>query len=376
MTEDVASVLEHFINDVANLPNEIAHIYEEIQAKDKLLLELQKGIQQRDGSIQKFIRANGSHIPYPKEEAYSNHIRKAYAQINIIQDEKVAFAQKALDLMDKHIKRLDVKIKDLQNEGLFPAEQIPLPPHPSITDSKIPRGLSHSRNASRRVSPSIHVRSSSLNLEKAALSAASTPTAANSANPLSAAVASGAALVGTPGSTSGHDNKRRRLTTATGASVGINLGTAISGATPSISSTLANAGATTPGPGSAGLSGRGSVENGRPTDGNGLPARTGPGIRRGGMKHGGVGHKRRVQHEQEDEEDEDEEDDEDDEENGDDKRLYCSCQQVSWGNMVACDDSDCRYEWFHWGCVNLTKEPPGKWYCKTCRERREKKREE
>lgn len=138
MTEDVASVLEHFINDgitttqpnpppllllsldwdhsrdtstplahiyltilhiVANLPNEIAHIYEEIQAKDKLLLDLQKGIQQRDGSIQKFIKINGSHAHNPKEETYSNHIRKAFAQINIIQDEKVAFAQKALDLV-------------------------------------------------------------------------------------------------------------------------------------------------------------------------------------------------------------------------------------------------------------------------------------
>ena len=334
--------------------------------------------------------------------------------------------------MDKHIKRLDVKIKDLQNEGLFPAEQIPLPQHPSISDSKLARGLSHSRNASRRVSPSIHVRSSSLNLEKSALSVASTPAATSTTNPLSAAAASGAASVGTPGSASGHDNKRRRLTSATGASVGSNIGTTASGATPPISSTLANARATTPGPGSAGLPGRGSVENVRPTDGNGLPARIGPGIKRGGMKHGGVGHKRRVQHEQEDEEEEEDEDDDDDEENGDDKRLYCYCQQVSWGNMVACDDSDCRYEWFHWGkfnclfvlvhmllhinlstspislspfisqlhsalphiifvfhlssthvltcpftgCVNLTKEPPGKWYCETCRKRREKKREE
>jgi len=248
--------------------------------------------------------------------------------------------------MDRHIKRLDVKIKDLQSEGLFPTEQIPLPQHPSISDSKLARGLSHSRTASRRVSPSIHVRSSSLNLEK---SAVSVPAATSTANPLSAAAASGAASVGTPGSASGHDNKRRRLTSATGAAIGSNLGTATSGATPSIPSTLANAGATTPGPGSAGLSGRGSAENGRPTDSNVLPARTGPGIKRGGMKHGGVGHKRRVQHEQEDEEEEEEEDDDDDEENGDDKRPYCYCQQVSWGNMVACDDSDCRYEWFHWG---------------------------
>lgn len=90
-------------NIVANLPNEIAHIYEEIQAKDKLLLELHKAIQQRDASIQKFIKINGSHVPNPKEEAYSNHIRKAYTQINVIQDEKIAFAQKALDLVSYNV---------------------------------------------------------------------------------------------------------------------------------------------------------------------------------------------------------------------------------------------------------------------------------
>lgn len=96
-------VLSIFSNTVANLPNEIAHIYEEIQAKDKALLELQKGIMQRDGLMQKFIKLNGSHVPNPKEEGYSNHIRKAYAQINILQDEKITFSQKALDLVCIHI---------------------------------------------------------------------------------------------------------------------------------------------------------------------------------------------------------------------------------------------------------------------------------
>src|SRR5690606_7006265 len=45
------------------------------------------------------------------------------------------------------------------------------------------------------------------------------------------------------------------------------------------------------------------------------------------------------------------EDDEDDAEGepGDDKKLYCFCKQVSWGNMVGCDNTDCQYEWFHWG---------------------------
>ncbi|ORZ29298.1 hypothetical protein BCR44DRAFT_1396857, partial [Catenaria anguillulae PL171] len=46
--------------------------------------------------------------------------------------------------------------------------------------------------------------------------------------------------------------------------------------------------------------------------------------------------------------------------------LYCTCQSVAHGEMVACDDSDCPYEWFHYACVGLTKAPKGQWYCSEC----------
>jgi inhibitor of growth protein 3 len=62
----------------------------------------------------------------------------------------------------------------------------------------------------------------------------------------------------------------------------------------------------------------------------------------------------------------------DDDEAGDD-RKYCSCQNVSFGNMVACDNDNCPYEWFHWGCVGLKSEPNGTWYCPECSEKLRKK---
>ncbi len=37
---------------------------------------------------------------------------------------------------------------------------------------------------------------------------------------------------------------------------------------------------------------------------------------------------------------------------------YCYCQEVSYGEMVGCDNDDCPREWFHLGCVGLTKPPP------------------
>lgn len=46
--------------------------------------------------------------------------------------------------------------------------------------------------------------------------------------------------------------------------------------------------------------------------------------------------------------------------------TYCLCNQVSYGEMVACDNPDCKIEWFHFGCVGLKEQPKGKWYCPNC----------
>ncbi|XP_071720861.1 PHD finger protein ING1-like [Rutidosis leptorrhynchoides] len=46
--------------------------------------------------------------------------------------------------------------------------------------------------------------------------------------------------------------------------------------------------------------------------------------------------------------------------------TYCLCNQVSYGEMVACDNPDCKIEWFHYGCVGLKEQPKGKWFCSDC----------
>ncbi|KAK9159918.1 hypothetical protein Syun_006259 [Stephania yunnanensis] len=46
--------------------------------------------------------------------------------------------------------------------------------------------------------------------------------------------------------------------------------------------------------------------------------------------------------------------------------TYCTCNQVSYGEMVACDNANCKIEWFHFGCVGLKEKPKGKWYCPDC----------
>jgi len=46
--------------------------------------------------------------------------------------------------------------------------------------------------------------------------------------------------------------------------------------------------------------------------------------------------------------------------------TYCLCQQVSYGEMIGCDNQDCPIEWFHFPCMALTIKPKGKWYCPKC----------
>ncbi|GAA5983947.1 hypothetical protein JCM11641_001403 [Rhodosporidiobolus odoratus] len=50
-----------------------------------------------------------------------------------------------------------------------------------------------------------------------------------------------------------------------------------------------------------------------------------------------------------------------------DKTLYCFCQRVSFGEMIACDAPDCEHEWFHLPCVGLKSIPEGRWFCDECR---------
>jgi len=48
------------------------------------------------------------------------------------------------------------------------------------------------------------------------------------------------------------------------------------------------------------------------------------------------------------------------------KEKYCYCGQGSHGEMVACDNSQCNIEWFHYGCVGLQSPPAGHWLCPEC----------
>ena len=48
-----------------------------------------------------------------------------------------------------------------------------------------------------------------------------------------------------------------------------------------------------------------------------------------------------------------------------DKRV-CSCEAVPYGDMVLCDNDQCRVGWYHFACVGLGSKPLHEWYCREC----------
>lgn len=50
-----------------------------------------------------------------------------------------------------------------------------------------------------------------------------------------------------------------------------------------------------------------------------------------------------------------------------DNELYCICQSPEYGKMIQCDNSTCKYVWFHYQCVGIKRAPKGNWLCPDCK---------
>lgn len=393
---------------------------EEIQAKDKTIQECRTTINSRDNTIQKFIKLNGSHTPNPKEESYNKIILQNMDQSQALQDEKVNLSEKACILLDRQIKKLDVKIRDLQNEGVLAKD----PPIPSLFNKDqsldLPKSLFSSETtpaeaANSPLNPTSGNASLQFNISQRLNSAAGRLSNASNLSssqngPRNSAPATPAAALHLQqrhreSSTGAMDNKRRRLN----ASIGT---------LPAASSNLrqSSLGPGTPKAGTPGSTRSGSAgpqraagvpkkttkkvaphqqvrrlkaTNGKPSKrSSSANARLKPtGQNVASLKKSPSATGAHLE-EEEDESilssadlsdsegvsrnragarDSEEMEDEDEDEGGEDTKAYCTCRSVSHGDMVACDNDNCPYEWFHWKCVGLTREPLGTWYCDECR---------
>ncbi|KAL2154812.1 hypothetical protein VTH82DRAFT_3488 [Thermothelomyces myriococcoides] len=473
---DPALILDEFINRTQNLSEELRFLQEEIADKDRQYDKLVREIEERDGRIQKWIKAHGSHHPNPKEEEYRATIRKNFELAEQLSNEKIALTQKLQQNLDKHTRQLDMQIKMLYDRGepgFTDPDELPSLLRPSAANATNGTGGLRGMNAANAISSALNnlpqaraanaqIRSTQTQ-QLGSASAPATPAAsmimsrqaressagpatkrvarsnsglgavpaassglarhsslgpgtpkgaqtaagvqrAGSAGPRGtskATLAGGIRKAGTPSSVGG----RKKGTPAAGAGVqksGLSRVKRAAKNSPSSAaeSELSDAesasddesdtrtgGRGTPAAslprsssnqalaslpaGGAGTGNRDSSSHNRTPSGTaGYP--NGNGNNNNNAADRNTAHPRSPHPGRGIKEEEVDMIDVEDDEAGDD-RKYCSCQNVSFGNMVACDNDQCPYEWFHWGCVGLKSEPNGTWYCPECSEKLKRK---
>lgn len=420
---DPSLILDDWINRVQNFPEEIRFMQDEIADKDRQYNECVRTIEDRDAKIQKWIKTNGSHEPNPKEDNLRAQIRENYAKADRLAQEKIEMARKLQITMDKHLRSLDIQIKllyDRAEPGFTDPDEVPSLLRASAANIAAP-SIRSANASSMTAAPALapittggnpafarlpthpHVRQAQT--QQLAQQQQALHQQTNAQHAASAPATPAASMI---------LNRHREGSAGPATKRGPRVAPGV-GATPTTSSGLArhsslgpgtpkNSNATGPSgtvrAGSAGPratttklgNGPGS-RRGTPTAPNrkkpphksklsrvkkasarNSPASTGDSdLSEAESGSGDDAGDRSGSAEKDADGDEALGDADEEEEDGGDDKKYCLCHNVSHGDMVACDNDNCPYEWFHWSCVGLKSEPNGTWYCPACSEKLAKK---
>lgn len=392
---DASSLIEDWIDESSNLPLELKRMQDERSERNQRIDELVKIITQRDLSMQKFIRLHGSHTPNPKEAEYRKVILENQAKVRLLLDENVKQGMEMKRILEKRMIAFDKGVKKLKDRGELQDDpelpsllrpEIPAQPADRSSDlmnsaflpttSNIPSSNPY-RNAGRNtaVSSNSHRATPQQNSTSQQSHHATIPTI----SAIPAAVTTQKARE----SSAGASNKRPRLTgNLSIPQVPGNLArqSSLGPGTPkgnlSSSSRAGSAGPRPPKTGSAA-----TKKFGPPGKGSSISRKSNLGkssISR--VKRAQGGSPSSTNDSEHSEGDTASHDDDEpstppvdgngdtamvDQEEDTDNNKYCICQSTSFGDMVACDNDKCPYEWFHWDCVGITKTPPGSWFCNT-----------
>lgn len=422
---DPSIILDDWINRVQNLPEEIRFMQDEISDKDRQYNECVRMIEDRDAKIQKWIKTNGSHEPNPREDLLRSQIREQYARADQLAQDKIAMTRKLQVNVDKHLRSLDIQIKllyDRAEPGFTDPDEVPSLLRQSAANHAVPTIRASNPAAMVAAVPHlapINTAVANSNANTATLArlpsnpqirqaqAQSQTPAPQQVQQQVAAAQHAASAPATPAA-SMIMNRHRESSAGPATKRGPRTITGMGNA-PVTSSGLARHSSLGPGTPKANTpAGANGVVRAGSAGPRAGPAKStnGPGSRRGTPT--GIGRKKpppksslaRVKKFKSrkspastadsdmsdadsgsgnDDGDDDspgadgKDDDGDDGEEGGDDKKYCLCHNVSYGDMVACDNDNCPYEWFHWSCVGLRSEPNGTWFCPVCAEKKKAK---
>lgn len=335
---DTTAVLDKYTQDLSNLPLEIKHLLQELKNKDSQLQDARKRYQTKDNQIHKFIRANGTLTKHPKEQQIYNKIEEDMILVEKLQKEKILLSNTALFLVSKHLFNFETDIAKLERDELLPTIS-------SVFE------LDGPGTGSTAINSSISGLNDSLS---------NTPTSRTNTG-----------ISATPVAESNNRRQtQKRKHTSHRASPSLGGGTNSSRANKRAKSeeyeqkriddgNLGNVSANGATSGLNGLTSSNKDDYELMKIKNDNNNKNNDGLSNSASKAAAeVGNTAPA--------------------NGEDadNRLYCFCQQVSFREMIGCDNDDCKYEWFHWGCVGITAPPKDDeiWYCPDCAPKMEKRK--
>jgi len=321
--EEAATIASEYISTLDNLPSEVQHLLQEIRHKESRSQDIQQEIQKE---ASKYIRhtlrsvqaqvQNGTSTPSPiptkeKDALLPAKIQAAYAEVDKLAAEKLELSQRIVELITRARSRLEYDLSKVL-----------------ILQGEVPEVMSGSPSSlGGHGSFSLGGRNPVNQINESLRNAFAGSTGLGGLGPGDVLPLSPVAQA----AADAHRNKRRRLGTSTSnASIKIPSPAPTNQYAPSQRSRLS--------------------QQAHPRH---SPTRS----RRATSLFGA---------------DEDAEGEDDYEENGEeagdpeDQRIYCFCQKLSYGEMIACDNHDCPYQWFHLPCVGVKPPLPEHFYCSEC----------
>ncbi|PWN53326.1 hypothetical protein IE53DRAFT_384214 [Violaceomyces palustris] len=331
---EIAALATEFISGLDNLPQEVSHIVKEIEHKDAKVQDILPKIASREAQLRELLMKGGggssgilSEADRVKAEKLVDKIRSDYARADEWSAQKEILSMRMWRAVHAHHSRLNDEMSRISPHvlaSIVGPSALAAPQIPALTN--LPVALAGLRSPAGEFD--IHT-PGGLKRKAGALSPALA--GALPATPLSGRGAGGG---------SGRWGGRT---------------TPVDSGTPAPSDKL-------------GQSGRSGSGTGRKSRGGGMAGSAGRGLHGSsalstdGAGAGSLGGIESEAHEGEEGEEKDE-------------TLYCFCQRVSFGEMIGCDsdDPECK-EWFHIGCVGVSKPLPQKWYCAECAQKLKNKR--
>jgi chromatin modification-related protein YNG2 len=319
--EEAATIASEFIATLENIPSEVQFLLQELRTKETQSQELQQEIaKDSHRCIRHTLRTESETLvkDKPSPPPPTEKIKQAQKTLATLADEKIALAERIVEILLRKRSRLDYDLgRVLVLQGEPDAAAIVAGGAPSLTSASTIGTAGGSGYVLGGRNPAAHINES---LRNAFAGGASLPVASS---------ASVASIGSRTGGTEESAYKKRKLTAT-----------------------------------------QGSIKLPSPA-----PSLFVPSTGRGRRKKRGVssevddfnldfGEETQLAEEGEGEEGEGE-----DGEDGEDKELYCFCQKLSYGEMIACDNPDCPYQWFHLPCVNLKQPLPESWFCAECTKR-------